>query len=502
MPRIIICTLVGVSSALLGLATGVLLIILAISPISAHRPVYAFPLAAAVVQLCSICTLVALLCFQIWRLESLRNLKGRILIMLLGILPSLVSAALTGASLGWAESFIVTKGHSVLGSQVSIFLTLAFIVWGVTVLAHLSYYFILAWILNSATKASPQRFSIDDINGVPQEMMETSRPATASTIHSNPFQEPVASSQPSLTRSDGASSLRSSFSTIQRPSDSKRGLLNRQASYKQRSRASSSDGPSRRPSQDEGFDSWDTSGVSLQIRETVLQAKSPMKTSGLEPIPGSRSPSPAKALEGPFFQSSPSNTPPASPLPQPSVSQPNSAPTSPVERPPDMPNFSTMFPPPSPPPSGAPPATPRQYSFSRPCSRSGPVSRSGSVAMPRSRQGSRSRAPSEDHIHPLFRTSSPTPPPSASANTTVTAAPEGGQIINQRMLKRMRSGSLPSSPSPLVRSESSPDVRTVKVPPSPGLDRMPAPFPNGTRPDRPHQRKRSASFQSNIDGSS
>jgi hypothetical protein len=57
----------------------------------------------------------------------------------------------------------------------------------------------------------------------------------------------------------------------------------------------------------------------------------------------------------------------------------------------------------------------------------------------------------EEHIHPLFRSSSPTPPPSATPGTTVTAAPGSfaGLLINERMIRRMRSGSAPNSPSPL-----------------------------------------------------
>ena len=495
MSRMLISCLVGVVAVLLGIGNGVLMLIRAVSPISAPRAIYDLPLAAAAVQICSSCALTVLIFLQIRQLNSLQKGKRSVIIIVLGVLLSLASAALIGAALGWAESAIALKDVTVLGSQIASFLTASFILWGAAILAQLLYYFTLAWVLKSATKALPQRFSIDDTQNAPQEMVNTNRPATGTSGNPNPFQERTASPSPSLLHSDGTGSLRSSFSTTQRPSSSKRGLILRQPSYKQQSRASSSDTLSGRPSQDEGFDTWDTSGVSLQIRETMLQSKIPMKTSGLEPIPGSRSPSPAKALEGPFFQSSPSITPPASPLPQPSISQPNSAPTSPVDRPPDLPNFSTMFPPPSPPPSSPLPTTPRQHSFSRNGSRSGPVSRSTSVAVPRS------RGPSEDHIHPLFRTSSPTPPPSASANTTVTAAPEGGQIINERMLKRMRSGSLPSTSSPLVRSESSPDVRVVKMPPSPRLDTMPVPFPlgsNGSRSDRPHQRKRSASFQSSI----
>jgi len=70
---------------------------------------------------------------------------------------------------------------------------------------------------------------------------------------------------------------------------------------------------------------------------------------------------------------------------------------------------------------------------------------------PWSRQRSSSN---EDHIHPLFRTTSPTPPPTPTPGTVVTAAPMAGQVIDGRILNRMRSGSLPSSPSPLIRSAS------------------------------------------------
>ncbi len=68
---------------------------------------------------------------------------------------------------------------------------------------------------------------------------------------------------------------------------------------------------------------------------------------------------------------------------------------------------------------------------------------------------SRQRSSSDEcHIHPLFRTNSPTPPPTPTPGTVVTAAPMAGQVINGRTLNRMRSGSLPSSPSPLIRSAS------------------------------------------------
>lgn len=97
------------------------------------------------------------------------------------------------------------------------------------------------------------------------------------------------------------------------------------------------------------------------------------------------------------------------------------------------------------------------------------------------------------------------PSPGASPGTIVTAAPEAGQLIDERMLKRMRSrsGSLPSTPSPLIRSESSPDMRNLRDSPSISHDTPPVPYLADFEPSPQlsHRRKRSASFQSSIDGS-
>lgn len=487
MARQLASTIVGAVALLLGLVTAVLMVILAGSLISDHSEPYALPLAAAVVQFLS-CGSLAVLIYHKLRSDQTRVLQTRQTfrpILLLGVLPSLVSVMVVGAALGWAEARIVGKAMFMSGLSVSVFLTIVFVIWGISIGAHVLCLSHFAWFARPTQKSSIQRFAIEEPpSEAPQEMIDASRSATATTIESNAFHQQVSSSLPSLIASDGTSSLRSSFSTTKRPSSSRRGLLLRQ------SRRSSSDGPSGRPS-DEGFDSWDTSAVSSHFRETVLQSKPMTKGSGLAPIPGSRSPSPAKALEGPFFQASPSLSPPGSPLPQPSISRPSSPSSGPSE----VPNFITMFPP----SSNPPPTSPLQRNFSRPGSRAGPLSRSGTISHPR--PGSRSGAANECDIHPLFRTSSPAPSPGASPGTIVTAFPEAGQLIDERMLKRMRSrsGSLPSSP--LLRSESSPDIRTVRDPPSTSQGAPPLPClatlePSSSR----HGRKRSASFQSNVDG--
>ncbi|OIW33890.1 hypothetical protein CONLIGDRAFT_200632 [Coniochaeta ligniaria NRRL 30616] len=204
------------------------------------------------------------------------------------------------------------------------------------------------------------------------------------------------------------SSFRSSMSHIVRPISSKTRLL------------SSSQRSSRRPSSldsnafherssvatEDGFDSWDTSGVDPQNRQTVLESSSPIPGRFLETIPGSpttsRSPSPGTPLD--------------------------------LE----------------------PPRTQR---------RSRSYSSIGSVHSVHGQRPTLTehQSVSESHIHPLFRSDSPTPPPAATPGTVVTAAPNAGQVISDRQsirtLNRMRSGSLPTAPSPLSRQGSLDDFR-------------------------------------------
>lgn len=134
-------------------------------------------------------------------------------------------------------------------------------------------------------------------------------------------------------------------------------------------------------SHSDGFDSWDTSSVSLPARDVVLQA-APSRGTTLEPIPGSRPNSPARALDGPFL----------SELPE--------------EEDEDL----------APPPRMMP-----------------DISRPPSPAC------------SEAHIHPLFRSESPSglPPPAATPGTSIMASPYSNQAIAcpPRSFNRMRSSS-------------------------------------------------------------
>ncbi|KAL8744988.1 MAG: hypothetical protein Q9190_002829 [Brigantiaea leucoxantha] len=415
MARTLIPAISGLVAILTTLATTTVVIIFAVTFTIERRRTCILALAAAIIQVVSWSTLVyMLLCHLRQRRRfggpsSYQTGKGRhSLIFALAMLPSLLAGVAVGALLGWTNTSRTDAPSFILGLSISTYLFFSFILWGTSVIAQILFFTSLAWAITPYAKSIPE--PLIDAQDTRPEMVEPSRPTTSTTTQSNPFREPTTSHSSSAMASEGTSSLRSSLSIKTKSISTKNKFLSRQQAFQSRS---SLDSPAKHiKNQDEGFDSWDTSAVGPHIRETVLQSSPSMKPSGLEPIPGSRSPSPAKALEGPFFDQGPSESPPPSPLPQPTISRPGS----------------------------------RQRSAS-----------------------------SEDHIHPLFRTCSPAPPPTASSGTVVTAAPpSASQYVNQHILKRMRSGSLPSSPSPLVRSESFSDFMASRTPTSPRSPRSPS----------------------------
>jgi hypothetical protein len=181
-------------------------------------------------------------------------------------------------------------------------------------------------------------------------------------------------------------------------------------------------------SQSDGFDSWDTSSVSLPVRDAVLQT-APSKGTTLAPIPGSRPNSPARALNGPFLSELPEEEDNDKLAPPPKMMPDVSRPTSP--------------------------------------------------------------AVSEAHIHPLFRSESPSglPPPTATPGTSILASPLSKQAIAcpPRPFSRMRSNSQLSqttvSPSGLhqVRSYSrdrTTSLKSMSRSPSPPSRAMTPPIPD------------------------
>lgn len=214
---------------------------------------------------------------------------------------------------------------------------------------------------------------------------------------------PPSSSGRSRAGSDAMYSIRSSLSQVVRPITSKTRLI--QGGHKSPHRPTSIN--SSHSNMDDGFDSWDTSAVDAHSRHAV-ESVSPTPQRFLETIPASpttsRSPSPGFPLDL-----------------EPPKTRTRSRSYSPAQSPSDRERF----------------------------------------------RGSRTTSPTEStneaHIHPLFRTDSPTPAPEATPGTIVTAAPNAGQLISDRQsirsIHRMRSGSLPSSPIGSTHSESLDSIR-------------------------------------------
>jgi len=183
------------------------------------------------------------------------------------------------------------------------------------------------------------------------------------------------------------SSLRHSFYQIVRPITSKTRLLLSPTFRDSQSMIATRREPSLEIAcRGDGFEQWDTSAVEEHLVSPVAQTgNNALKPNKLDTIPGSRPVSPAKVFDrGPF----PGYTPPISPENMPLPDSPLHSPISPTD---DVDSLYCL-----------PPAPPLR----------------------------RPSCSSEAHIHPLFRTHSPTPPPTPSPGTVVTASPFAGQIVS------------------------------------------------------------------------
>ena len=420
MSRSLLSNIAGTVAVLATVASTTFIMIFAITLTAAQLPTRVLALIAVVTQLLLLVTLAYVTFRHVWRAnpkgENIvigRRWPHRLSHLAMVVLPSFAAALVAAATLGWIKIRLDTLPEMILGQSKKAFLLSTFAVWAVSLLAQTAFSFSMVW-----NRECPMQ---DDLSGhvgngldIEQPMEEPSRLNTTNTAHAHGSQEaPLLSTPSSPTATEALSSLRSSLSVVVRPVTSRTRLITRQNSFPRDSKSSSLDISLRdRTSQDDGFDTWDTSGVGSHIRETVLQSSPPtMRGPGLETIPGSRSPSPAKALDGPY------NLP-------------------------------------------SPPQSPTH--FSRPSS---------------SRRQRSASASNEDHIHPLFRTSSPTPPPTATPGTRITATPLAGQLMNAQALRRMRSGSLPASPSPLTYFDSIHDDPVKRIPSPPSREMTP-PIPD------------------------
>ncbi|KAF2840373.1 hypothetical protein M501DRAFT_1015429 [Patellaria atrata CBS 101060] len=337
-------------------------------------------------------------------------------------LPSLVGAGLTLATILLVKTNYENLRRSMPGAS-RVLLGVELSLWSLSVIFQVAFYSI-------AIRESPlsiiSRYPVPSQEYQRAALPEVREPTSPTSLRA--FSPPFVQQEltlPSPARSSISSislqSWRSSLQQAVRPITSRSKLVSSHSSTTRDSRRASSDVHSTHTDpQTDAFDAWDTSSVDPQARDAVLSA-APSRGTALETIPGSRPVSPARALEeacnGPRTEL---KTPPSIKSPPRSLRSTNVPSTS-----------------------------------SRPTS---PIT-------------------DESHIHPLFRTDSPTPPPATTPGTVVVAAPLGGQTIlsapGQR--GRMRSDSHTTTRSPLISSQSLQDLHDTPLSRSRATSRDPSP---------------------------
>lgn len=335
----------------------------------------------------------------------------------IGVLVCTVAAALSVSHLVCLSNAHAETPTIILGSKVPNFLVGTSVTLGLAFAAQLV--FLVFHFVASRFHIQDGRQPVEkveeglrtprrDVKSIAYHKTTTPEPKFYGSISFDHRSPPGSSGGRSVT--DTMSSIRSSLSAVC-PTSSKTQLLPKSQRSSRRLTGSHDslhlNDPRPKTAVEDGFDSWDTSTVDPHNRQTVLQMSPPAHNRFLETIPASpttsRSPSPGTPVD--------------------------------LEPPPLLP--------------------PRSSRRSRSYSPSPSPSPTGQAQRGRLTQ---QQHHSESHIHPLFRSDSPTPPPTATPNTVVVAAPNGGQLLSDRVsirtLSRMRSGSLPAVPSPLSQQGS------------------------------------------------
>ena len=324
---------------------------------------------------------------------------------------AILSAVATALMLGMMQFRLSKLPERTLGTLTKIMVLGGFVVWAVSMLSQTMFVICMVLVPRKEFQRQIRRYSTTQALQTITDQ-ETSRSQDLRLTQEKSYRGSSSmdskSSPPSSDRSRSGSatmtSIRTSLNSAVRPMNSKTKLISPKAN-----RTSSLSSSHHEPTEaiEDGFDSWDYSGA---VVETVVNI-SPSAPRFLETIPAS-----------------------------PTTSRSNS------------PGFPLDLKPPhtirsrSHSPSGR---IPRSYSPST------------SIREPRRSRNISPTESKESHIHPLFRTDSPIPPPAATPGTIVTAAPGAGQVISDRASirsmssrSRLRSGSLPASPSALVHSAS------------------------------------------------
>lgn len=358
--------------------------------------------AAASLDVVSLCCMGLFFIQNVWKRDGIgpQSWCRRRSFAVACILPSAVSLAVSLVTLILMKINFNEIARAGTGSWTDQ-LAAKFAIWALEAVSQVTFYSSALVGSQSSQETRQAVHAAESRDGMISEVREPTPPTLLEILTPLNIQKGSLGSLPSptfsTTSSQSLKSWRGSLQQAVRPVTSQTKLIGRH-SYGRESKSSHSDAQSiDLTSQPDGFDTWDTSSVDSQARDAIMQS-APCRGTVLETIPGSRPASPACALEGPFSLPSSGRNSPALSLP------------------------------------------PKIYADS---------SRPPSPAL------------SEAHIHPLFRTDSPTPPPAATPGTIVTASPLSGQVITcparpysrMRSNSRTRSNSCTASSSPLINSQ-------------------------------------------------
>ena len=311
------------------------------------------------------------------------------------IVPSLVALAISLASLIMikikSDEVIAATTHAII-SHWTIHLIIQFIIWALAVISQSALFCTPLWI---SPEKRTQRFfpTIDPRDSVMSEVTESHRSTSLQMLEPVQPLSPLAALPSPTFSTRSTHSLRSWRESLHHAirPTTSRTRLLSRPSFGQDTKSVYSDAQSISTLSQP--DGFDMWDTSTVDPQTreAVLQSAPSRGTALETIPGSRPASPARALDGPFSTSPELD---AAGLPMP----------------------------------------PKMYAD---------TSRPPSPAV------------SEGHIHPLFRSESPVPPPAATPGTSIIASPLSSQVIAcpPRPYNRMRSNSRTASPSPLMHTK-------------------------------------------------
>ncbi|KAK8247982.1 hypothetical protein HDK77DRAFT_214473 [Phyllosticta capitalensis] len=395
--------LLGVLACILTVITAIFTILDAAALSAAHASFTALAAVTIVLDFFAISSTLAFLIIS-WRTEDWQITIKRWSASV-GISLSFISCVLTLATYILTQENIHSIAPRGFGHWRGLMAT-KFTLWAVSTFAQACFYG--AVLFSSPFPSDSQYARARAVSETTEQGTRTPQATTDYELSKPAFRvdSVAAMSYSNSPRSSVCSSVRASLQQAVRPITSRTNLIGRGSSSLRESASFQSERSGRTSAQNDGFESWDTSTVDEQTRETVMQsttsptkALTPFSGTRLDPIPGSRPVSPANALNGHFPMSDPAMDPELPPTPDLTVATP------------------AFF--------GSP-------------------------------HNSRPVTPTIDssNIHPLFRADSPVPPPAVTPGTVVVASPLSGQVISRpptsASRSRANSRTRAMSPSSLV----------------------------------------------------